>query len=491
MASALNLSSIIDYHNMLYKQLKLICQIFPDCDMAKYPLEVNMFKKPNSKMMHSVFYSLIYLVSSVKCRTLLPWPIVFKADTYKFKTGIFKFIEEEFTDFNSPKIAHSLINSASGDRFVQFMCRFCMHATRLIVQNKYGYDLLNRIKHLTPENKRLFHELTRYFEIIEENKQEQFDKNFSTFENNIRSMLEERSNAEKQVETQTKLLAEMVDNIDESCSCNKAELMDVKNNAMHDWFKNIRSLQAKLTEEQTVFIQHMNLVNRLKNLLHIRDDLLKVRLNGFEMVIDIPDYVLNLVEMRPEEDTRKLLYVDDKLSLEKLLAFGHAVVKKHIQNYTQLEPSGKYCDIIQILKNKLESSREDMKRFDELDNEMKDIIHTKNESITNLRNTSINNLTEHDVNLYSIVRSSGRDISFPLNNNYAQPLPDIFARFNAERNKRVLKIVEAGHCGTKSMENNSHSKKNAEAGHRGAKSVENKSHPKFTRVPCKKLHSEK
>lgn len=46
-------------------------------------------------------------------------------------------------------------------------------------------------------------------------------------------MLEERSNAEKQVETQTKLLAEMVDNIDESCSCNKAELMDVKNNAIH------------------------------------------------------------------------------------------------------------------------------------------------------------------------------------------------------------------------------------------------------------------
>lgn len=64
-------------------------------------------------------------------------------------------------------------------------------------------------------------------------------------------------------------------------------------------------------------------------------------------------------------------------------------------------------------------------------------------------------------------------------------------QFVVERNKRVLKIVEAGHCGTKSMENNSHSKKNAEAGHRGAKSVENKSHPKFTRVPCKKLHSEK
>lgn len=52
-----------------------------------------MFKKPNTKGMQSVFYSLMCIINPEYCKKSVPWPVSFTSDNYKFRTAVIDFIK--------------------------------------------------------------------------------------------------------------------------------------------------------------------------------------------------------------------------------------------------------------------------------------------------------------------------------------------------------------------------------------------------------------
>ncbi|XP_065211721.1 uncharacterized protein LOC135839564 [Planococcus citri] len=433
------------YHTAIHQNLLLLTKVFPNLDMDG-KLQKGMFKKPNTKGMQSVFYSIMSIINPEYCRKNVPWPVSFSSDSFKFRNAVIEFIKKECSDFEVPKLLPSLLNKADGEKYVKFVFNFTTYVTKIVIYRKFGELLLEKpnVNVNYEENLALLNNMI--FMLMHEEEQNQsgylsFKENcasrtknlesdliaaLKTFQNKKHLLFTEDDKSSLDDAAIERLFAEI-----------ERELFQLKRH--HD---KLKSEVQRILKKQDYLLFLINLKKKTttgSSAIKAVDNL--AANENISKAIDVPVNVL-LTNLIAKNTT--LITTDYHISLKYFLHYGRLILAIHMQRFLALNLSPKHLAICRTISDISTNSAKRVDRFEALKNQLNETINTaKSEQPINLKAKNTNLTSNHCteiVNLLKLKRSYGSQFCVPIQ--MKNPITHFFTETNEQSSKNSMERMK-------------------------------------------------